>query len=149
MIKFDLLLDALQPSFCHTGDCIIWQGDEGDMFYILEKGECEVVKNGTVLSFKQKVGTGFGELALIHGAPRACTIRATQTCKLWSLNRTTFRRILNDMEQEMNEAKIEFLSKVSEQAFWKTRKRATTNPFAPSFFARRRLSYSLTCQGRF
>ena len=122
MIKFDLLLDALQPSFCHTGDCIIWQGDEGDMFYILEKGECEVVKNGTVLSFKQKVGTGFGELALIHGAPRACTIRATQTCKLWSLNRTTFRRILNDMEQEMNEAKIEFLSKVSEQAFWKTRK---------------------------
>ena len=101
MNNFKTLMDALQPSFCHTGDCIIWQEDQGDLFYILEKGECEVVKNGTTLSFKQRAGTGFGELALIHGAPRACTIRATQGCKLWGLDRNTFRKILSDMEEDM------------------------------------------------
>jgi len=112
MGDFSSLLDALQPSFCHTGDCIIWQGDEGDLFYILEKGECEVVKNGTTLSFKQRAGTAFGELALIHGAPRACTIRATQNCKMWSMNRSTFRKILNDMEEKMIETQKVFLKKI-------------------------------------
>ena len=29
MTNFKTLMDALQPSFCHTGDCVIWQGDEG------------------------------------------------------------------------------------------------------------------------
>ena len=50
------ILDSLQPLHANVGDCVIWEGDDGDKFYILESGTCSVVKNGTVLSFQQVRG---------------------------------------------------------------------------------------------
>ena len=46
----------------------------------------EVVIDGAVVLTISQGGT-FGELALIHGTPRAATVRASSTVSLWGLDR--------------------------------------------------------------
>lgn len=38
-------------------------------------------------------GSAFGELALMYNTARAATIKASSDCKLWVLDRFTFRAI--------------------------------------------------------
>ena len=44
-----------------------------------------LIDGAAVLTISQ--GGTFGELALIHGTPRAATVRATTTVSLWGLDR--------------------------------------------------------------
>ena len=53
------------------------------------------------------------QLALIHGAPRAASIRAITDCRLWFVNRFTFRRVLNSMENGLRESQLKFLKKIT------------------------------------
>ena len=69
-----------------AGDIIIKQGDLGDNFYVIDQGEVEVIIDGKSISHIGENGT-FGELALIHGRPRAATVRACNDCKLWAIDR--------------------------------------------------------------
>ncbi|KKY21600.1 putative camp-dependent protein kinase regulatory subunit [Phaeomoniella chlamydospora] len=87
---------------------VIVQGDAGDYFYVVEKGEFDIYINpsGSVQSgadgLGNKVATigpggAFGELALMYNAPRAATVVSKEgKCTLWALDRITFRRILMD-----------------------------------------------------
>eukprot|EP00746_Dinoflagellata_sp_MGD_P138552 gnl/MRDRNA2_/MRDRNA2_72185_c0_seq1.p1 gnl/MRDRNA2_/MRDRNA2_72185_c0~~gnl/MRDRNA2_/MRDRNA2_72185_c0_seq1.p1 ORF type:complete len:927 (+),score=203.48 gnl/MRDRNA2_/MRDRNA2_72185_c0_seq1:186-2966(+) len=45
-------------------------------------------------------GSSFGELALIHGAPRAATIQAEEDCVIWVLDRDEFRQCLIEFAQK-------------------------------------------------
>ncbi|KAK4191579.1 cyclic adenosine monophosphate-dependent protein kinase [Podospora australis] len=85
---------------------VITQGDQGDFFYVVEKGSFEVYVNKAG-SFQPgpdgagdrvaviEAGGSFGELALMYNAPRAATVvSAEPNCILWALDRMTFRRIL-------------------------------------------------------
>lgn len=51
-------------------------GDEGDNFYVINHGEVEIIIDN-VLQSTQGEGGSFGELALIHGCPRAATVRVS------------------------------------------------------------------------
>ena len=51
------------------------------------QGEVEVIIDGTVV-LKIVQGGTFGELALIHGTPRAATVRALTNVSLWGLDRS-------------------------------------------------------------
>jgi cAMP-dependent protein kinase regulator len=85
---------------------VITQGDVGDYFYVVERGEFDVYVNeaGVMTSgpdgMGKKVasigpGGSFGELALMYNAPRAATVVSTTSQNiLWALDRVTFRRIL-------------------------------------------------------
>ena len=95
------VLGAIVPITKNAGDLIIKQGDEGDMFYILEEGalDCKKLINPsdteeTYLKEYQP-GESFGELALLYNAPRAATITCkSETCELWGLDRPTFNSIV-------------------------------------------------------
>jgi CRP-like cAMP-binding protein len=54
-------------------------GDDGDNFYVIEKGNVEVwvAKDGAEPKMVSHIADGgaFGELALIYGTPRAATIK--------------------------------------------------------------------------
>ena len=103
---------------------IISQGDQGDYFYVVEKGEFDVYvhKSGTIQSGQDGMGErvnhigpggSFGELALMYNAPRAATVISTEPqCTLWRLDRFTFRRILMDSAFQRRKLYESFLEEV-------------------------------------
>jgi len=103
---------------------VITQGDQGDFFYVVEKGIFHVYVNEKG-SFQPgpdgighkvgEIGPGgsFGELALMYNAPRAATIVSAEAgCTLWALDRMTFRTILMQSAFKRRRLYEQFLSKV-------------------------------------
>ena len=106
------IIDCMEPDVVEGGKAIITQGESGDnmCFYVLQSGRATViVDNEGVLTLE--AGGCFGELALIHNAPRAATVRATETCKLFKINFSTFKTIQATSEISKVQAKCEFLKK--------------------------------------
>jgi cAMP-dependent protein kinase regulator len=78
---------------------ILKQGEEGDMFYILEEGSAIALKDGTqVMSYGE--GDYFGELALLNkkSGMRAATVKATSEVRLLTIKRAEFKRLLGNLE---------------------------------------------------
>mmetsp|Transcript_11420 Transcript_11420/g.26393 ORF Transcript_11420/g.26393 Transcript_11420/m.26393 type:complete len:626 (-) Transcript_11420:181-2058(-) len=92
------VIDAMFPRDVAKGENLIVQGDEGDNFYIVAEGHFDIfVERSDGSSSKvMECGPGacFGELALMYFAPRAATVTATQACKVWGLDRESFRLML-------------------------------------------------------
>lgn len=103
---------------------VITQGDEGDYFYVVEKGDFDVYIHASGAlqpgadGMGNKVGSispggSFGELALMYNAPRAATIvSTTKGGVLWQLDRVTFRRILMTDAAEKRKMYEGFLEEV-------------------------------------
>lgn len=95
------ICDALKTVNFNKGETIIKENDEGDKFFILVEGEAYAEKE-----FKNKIekvmnylpGNYFGELALIKNEPRAASVIASTKCKLISLDRKSFKRLLGPIE---------------------------------------------------
>ncbi|KAJ5736208.1 cAMP-dependent protein kinase regulatory subunit [Penicillium malachiteum] len=121
--QFKTVLSALVEKPIPAKDIkVISQGDAGDYFYIVEKGQFDIYihPSGSVQpgldGLGNKVsstgpGGSFGELALMYNAPRAATVISTEAkSTLWALDRITFRRILMDsafQRRRMYEAFLE------------------------------------------
>lgn len=75
------------------GALIIKEGDIGSMLYIMEDGRVEVTKEGKLLSYMSP-GKVFGELAILYNCKRTATIKASQGCKLWAIDRKCFQTIM-------------------------------------------------------
>ncbi len=68
---------------------IIKQGEVGDRFYLIDRGEVEVVQDGVVLR-RQGPGDSFGEIALLRDVPRTATVRTLAPTRLLALDREPF-----------------------------------------------------------
>lgn len=44
-----------------------------------------------------RVGDGFGELALLYKAPRSVSVKAGENCTLWGIDRSTFRKAVEEI----------------------------------------------------
>ena len=93
----NLLAGKMVKEEFKEGEAIINQGDEGDKFYVILEGECEVSvdrddkKNHQVARLAK--GEYFGEIALIRDIPRTATIKAsTADTLVLSLQKTGFCR---------------------------------------------------------
>lgn len=100
-----------------ANEIVFRQGDEGDRFYVIERGECDVYAMKPGGTSTQHVaqyisGSAFGELALIYDCPRISTVKARTDVVLWAIERVAFRSII--METTMKARKIHetFLEKV-------------------------------------
>jgi cAMP-dependent protein kinase regulator len=109
--ELDELVDVFEPREASAGSIIIREGDEGDAFYVMERGTVDVYE-GEVHKTTLYSGTSFGEIALLYGCPRSATLRARYFCKLWSISRTAFRAITSQFKRLRMEAKVDFLKKV-------------------------------------
>jgi cAMP-dependent protein kinase regulator len=110
--SIESVLGALQEKAVPNGTEIITQGDVGDYFYIIESGSVDFYKDGTKVNSAAS-GSSFGELALLHNAPRAATVIATSDCKLWALDRVSFRKIVLANTASKRNMYGEFLREVS------------------------------------
>eukprot|EP00933_Yihiella_yeosuensis_P040289 TRINITY_DN34569_c0_g1_i1.p1 TRINITY_DN34569_c0_g1~~TRINITY_DN34569_c0_g1_i1.p1 ORF type:complete len:718 (-),score=206.55 TRINITY_DN34569_c0_g1_i1:85-2238(-) len=96
------VIDAMQPKDFESGATVITQGEDGDNFYIINEGTFDVyVARGNATPEKvleYKPGDMFGELALLYNAPRAATVKATSSSKVWALDAESFRIMLTTSE---------------------------------------------------
>jgi cAMP-dependent protein kinase regulator len=112
--------DALQVEKFEAGQYIIKENEPGDRFYIIEEGEAYAEKinkddgNKPVKVFDYNKGGIFGELALIRNEPRAASVVAKTNCKLLTLERMSFKRLLGPVENLLkrnSEAYVKFMKK--------------------------------------
>ena len=75
------------------GEEIVREGEAGDTFYVVASGQLETDVGGTVVTMLRR-GDFFGELALLHDAPRRATVRAITPVRLFELDRAAFDAIL-------------------------------------------------------
>mmetsp|Transcript_24813 Transcript_24813/g.22532 ORF Transcript_24813/g.22532 Transcript_24813/m.22532 type:complete len:394 (-) Transcript_24813:29-1210(-) len=91
----DMIVQAFNgPILIEKDTDIIIQGDIGDIFYLIESGSVDVYVEKQGLVHTYIAGDSFGELAIMYNTPRAATCRAKTNCKLWSLDRISFRCIV-------------------------------------------------------
>jgi len=113
----ETVIGAFQKKTCGKDEEVIKQGEDGDYYYILDSGHTDVfIKKGEdpeVKVFEYSAGGAFGELALLHGEPRLATVRCTEDCVLWALDRDTFRKIMMSTGKQDMSQRVEFLNKVS------------------------------------
>lgn len=81
------------------GDEIIRQGDEGDYFYLISRGECSVTRSpeeghAPVELAKLRAGKGFGEEALISDKPRSSSVTMLSDGVLVRLNKQDFIQLV-------------------------------------------------------
>ncbi|KAG8994751.1 hypothetical protein FRB94_012589 [Tulasnella sp. JGI-2019a] len=110
------LADVLQTRQFEYGEAVVSQGETGKEFYIVEEGEATVSKkvDGSTeeeIVMHLKRGDYFGELALLHRAPRAATVRSGNTSqpvdatkpklKVAALDADAFTRLLGPLRELM------------------------------------------------
>ena len=89
--QLDALAKQFQPEMFQAEREVFHEGDPGDRFYLIARGEVEVFgpesdRRIAVL----RDGDHFGELALLYNQPRSATIRTTASSVLLSLRRRHF-----------------------------------------------------------
>ncbi|KAH7336878.1 cyclic nucleotide-binding-like protein [Rhizoctonia solani] len=108
------IADVLEPRTYNEGDSVVEEGDPGNEFFIIESGEATAFKrvkgeDGELrddVVMKYGPGDFFGELALLHRAPRAATVRASVTdadgepkkLKVAVLDAQAFTRLLGNLK---------------------------------------------------
>jgi cAMP-dependent protein kinase regulator len=114
------ICDALHVKKVKAGETIINQNEEGHEFYIIEEGEAFASKVFHDEGGKEEIvkeyskGGYFGELALIKDEPRAASVVAKTDCKLLTLDRMSFKRLLGPLENILkrnSSAYVKYLKK--------------------------------------
>lgn len=95
--KLTEVADKMNLEHFKPGETLLRQGETGDRFYLIRRGEAEVSveQNGAVRQLATlEEGQYFGERALLTGEPRNATVRARTEMETCSLGADDFRRIV-------------------------------------------------------
>ena len=97
------LAEVLKNESFSPEEFIIRQGDEGNVFYIIEEGSAiatKAIQDGQEPIEVMRYGPSdyFGELALIKNEPRAANVKALTDLKCLALDRHSFKRLLGPLE---------------------------------------------------
>ncbi|XP_050528112.1 cAMP-dependent protein kinase type II regulatory subunit-like [Daktulosphaira vitifoliae] len=96
--QINYVIDAMFDRQVHPGDIIIKEGDDGDNFYVIDRGlfvayVSEIGGSERLVHTYENKGS-FGELALLYNIPRAATVKSISDGLLWVMDRKMFRRIV-------------------------------------------------------
>jgi len=106
-----LLINAMHRYKFHANEAIIEQGDTGDYFYVLRKGQVRFLVDGTNVG-EASNGVSFGELALLYDSPRAATVLAVSECLTYRVDQHTFRTLLASNKNQEEKKRVELLRRV-------------------------------------
>jgi MFS family permease len=88
----------LRPLHVRAGTAVVREGEAGETFYIVSSGQIDVLHGGKLVA---TLGAGqyFGEIALLHEAPRVATCLARSDAELFELERQVFVSAVSGNEQ--------------------------------------------------
>ena len=88
------MADALEAVSYGPGARIITQGDVGDIFYIIERGEAIITEDQSDKRLVFEAGKFFGEIALIEDVPRTAHVHAGESgAECLTLGRAAVNRL--------------------------------------------------------
>ena len=88
-----------------AGQVVFHQGDVGDLYFVIESGEADVIGDGQVVATLGP-GVGFGEIALLRRSRRTATVRATSELRLKALRSDRFLPIVLGYTPSAREAGV-------------------------------------------
>ena len=97
------LSGALIAVHATAGEQIINEGDRGDRFYVIGKGEVDVSSDGRHVATLGE-GEYFGEIALLRDVPRTATVTAKGDVELYALERDEFLSAVTGHPESMDAA---------------------------------------------
>jgi CRP-like cAMP-binding protein len=88
----------VRPLAVTAGTEILREGESGELFYLIESGQVDVIQGGKLVA---TLGAGqyFGEIALLHDVPRVATCVARGDAELYELERQVFVSTVSGNEQ--------------------------------------------------
>ena len=98
------LSDAFKDLHYEKGQYVIREGESGNDFYFIQKGQAIATKTieagkAPVEVMKYSEGDYFGERALIKNEPRAANVMAVSELNVVKLDRHSFKRLLGPIEE--------------------------------------------------
>lgn len=90
---------------------IFKQDSLGNFFYIIKDGECKLFVNENHIK-NLMAGDSFGELALLHGAPRSGSVKTLGVTYVWVLERKNFRKIVEHINEINYEENKRFINSI-------------------------------------
>ena len=85
------------------GQTVFVEGDQGDLFYIIESGSIDITIRGEYIR-TLSAGDSFGEIALLRNVPRTATITATADLVARIIERDHFLRAVTGHGDATDEA---------------------------------------------
>lgn len=107
----EMVVESMHMLTLEPGSIVFEQDRPSKSYFVVRAGLLEVFTSGKRVN-KIRPGEGFGELALLHDNPRAATVRCVEFTALWTIERLTFRKVIEDMNAKIYEKNREFLEKV-------------------------------------
>uniref|UniRef100_A0A673WTS0 cGMP-dependent protein kinase n=1 Tax=Salmo trutta TaxID=8032 RepID=A0A673WTS0_SALTR len=109
--QIQTIVDCMHPTRLARGCCVIQEGDDGSLVYVLEEGKVEVTKGEQKLCTIDP-GKVFGELAILYNCTRTATVTALTDIKLWAIDRQGFQTIMMRTGLIKHSQYMEFLRSV-------------------------------------
>ncbi len=97
--RIEELLGRFERMPVRRGDVVIREGDEGDYYYVVESGRCQVerlVGGARMVLAELKSGDAFGEEALASEAKRNASVVVTLDGELLRLGKKDFNELLRE-----------------------------------------------------
>lgn len=97
--RIEELLSRFERMPVRRGDVVIREGDDGDYYYVVESGRCQVerlVGGARMVLAELKSGDAFGEEALVSEAKRNATVVVTVDGGLLRLGKADFNELLRE-----------------------------------------------------
>jgi rhodanese-related sulfurtransferase len=118
--RIDELLARFERIETKRGDVVVREGEEGDFYYVIESGRCQVERRvgGVQVALADlKAGDAFGEEALASDARRNATVSMATDGRLLRLGKQDFKELLGEpLLQRLNYASA--LERVAGGAVW-------------------------------
>jgi CRP-like cAMP-binding protein/serine/threonine protein kinase len=112
-LRFDqlqMLRDRMVERTFEPGDYVFRQGDPGDAFYLIAKGQAQVIKSdseghGDNVLMELKQSNYFGERALLRDEPRAASVRVAGESALATacISRSAFESMLGPLQEMLED----------------------------------------------
>ncbi|HUP51727.1 MAG TPA: cyclic nucleotide-binding domain-containing protein [Longimicrobiales bacterium] len=129
----DRILGISESVLVEAGETVFEEGERGDHFYIIVRGEVELRKGSGTGQKKLAVlreGQAFGEIALLNQTPRSASAHALVDTYMLSVSRAAFGqilggdtlavRLLRNLSKALWATSVRFVSKQAQQTHTET-----------------------------